>query len=62
MKSLPSGCGGKAGSELNTSHVFLQGVLAVTALVGGGAGGGGVVPGPGMNQVFPCAQWLSVPC
>ena len=35
---MPSGFGGRGGSDVSTNHIFLQGVLA--ALVGGGAGGG----------------------
>ena len=38
---VPSGFGGRTRCEVNTSHVFLKGVLAAITLVGGGAGDGG---------------------
>ena len=38
---LPSGFGGRAGSDVSMSHIFPQGVLAAITLVGGGAGYGG---------------------
>ena len=38
---LPSGFGGRAGSDVSTSHLFPQGVLAVITLVVDGAGDGG---------------------
>ena len=33
---VPSGFGGEAGSDVNTSHIFLQGMLAAVTLVEGG--------------------------
>ena len=38
---VPSGFGGRAGSDVNMSLIFPQGVLAAIILVRGGAGGGG---------------------
>ena len=38
---VPHGFGGRAGSEVSTSHVFPQGVLAAIISVGGGTGDGG---------------------
>ena len=38
--SVPSGFGGRAGFDMNTSHVFSQSGLAAITLVGGGAGVG----------------------
>ena len=38
---LPTGFGGRAGSDMNTSHIFPQGVQAAITLVGCGAGDGG---------------------
>ena len=36
---MPSGFGGRPGSEVGMSHVFPQGVLAAITLVRGGDGG-----------------------
>ena len=49
-----SGFGGRAGFDVNTSHVFAQGVPAAMALVGGGTGDGRVEPG--VRPVLPSAQ------
>ena len=38
---VPTGFGGRVGSNVNTSHVFLQGEPAATTLAGGGPGDGG---------------------
>ena len=38
---LPRGFGGGAGSDMSTSYVFTQGVLAAITLMRGGAGDGG---------------------
>ena len=38
---VPSSFDGRAGSDMSTSHIFPQGVLAASILVGGGAGEGG---------------------
>ena len=38
---VPSDFGRRAGFDMNTSHVFPQGVLAAVTLVGGRAGDGG---------------------
>ena len=35
---VPSGFGGRAGSDVNTSYIFPQGVLEANTLVGGRAG------------------------
>ena len=35
---VPSGFGGRAGSDMSMSHIFPHGVLAGITLVGGGAG------------------------
>ena len=35
---VPSGFGGRAGSDKDVSYVFTQGVLAAITMVGGGAG------------------------
>ena len=35
---MPRGFGRRVGSEMNTGHVFLEGVLTATALVRGRAG------------------------
>lgn len=37
---MSSDFGRKVGSDLNMSHIFPQGLLAVLTLVGGGAGDG----------------------
>ena len=37
--------GGRAGSDINTGHIFLQRVLAAITLMGGGAGDGGARAG-----------------
>ena len=42
---VPSGFGGRAGSDVNTSHSFSQGVLTAITLVGGEAGDGEVGAG-----------------
>ena len=47
----------RAGFDLNTSHVFLQGVLSAIILLGGGVRDEG--PEPGVSQGFPSAQWPS---
>ena len=58
---VPSGHGDGAGSDVNTSHVFPQGVLGTTTLVGGGVGDGGIGPEPAVCWSFLLAQWLSPP-
>lgn len=42
---MPSDFGGRAGSQLSISCIFLQCVLAPVSLVGGGTRGGGVRSG-----------------
>lgn len=39
--SVPIGFGGRTGSDVNSSYIFLQDVLAPITLVGDGAGNGG---------------------
>lgn len=43
-------------------RIFPQGVLAVMALVGSGAGNEGARAGQGVRRGFLSAQWLSVLC
>ena len=52
-----SGFDGRTGFDLNTSHVFPQGVLSAIILLGGGVRDEG--PEPGVSQGFPSAQWPS---
>ena len=47
----------RAGFDLNTSHVFPQGMLSAIILLGGGVRDEG--PEPGVIQGFPSAQWPS---
>ena len=47
----------RAGFDLNTSHVFPQGVLSAIILLGGGVRDEG--PEPGVSQGFSSAQWPS---
>ena len=47
----------RARFDLNTSHVFPQGVLSAIILLGGGVRDEG--PEPGVIQGFPSAQWPS---
>ena len=42
---MPSAFGGRAGFDVDISHVFLQGVLAAITFVGDGAEDGGAVAG-----------------
>ena len=42
---MPSGFGGRAGFDMNSSQIFPQDVLAAITLVGGGAGEGGARAG-----------------
>ena len=42
---VPTAFGGRAGFDVDASHVFPQGVLAAVTLVGDGAGGGGARDG-----------------
>ena len=49
----------RAEFDLNTSHVFLQGVLVAVSLVGGGAGDARAWLEPGVSQNFPFARWPS---
>lgn len=52
----PSGFGGKAGSDVNTSHIFPQDILAALALVVGGAGDGGAKARPENDSgLFLCS-------
>ena len=51
---MPNAFGRSTGFDVNTSHVFAQGVPAAMALVGGGTGDGRVEPGA--RPVLPCAQ------
>ena len=49
------------GSEVSMGHIYPQGMLAATTLVGGRTGGGGVEPEPDVSWGFSCAQWQSPP-
>ena len=42
---VPNAFGGRAGFDMNTSHIFPQGVLAAITLVRSGAGEGGARAG-----------------
>ena len=50
---VPSGFGGRAGSDMSTSHIFPQGVLAASTLVGYGLEMEGLKPEPGVTQTSP---------
>ena len=50
---MPSGFGGRAGYDVNTSEVFPQGVLAAITLVGGRAEDGGGSAGARCELGFP---------
>ena len=45
--------GERAGFDVNTSHIFPQGVLVVVILVGGGIGDGGARAGPRCELGLP---------
>lgn len=49
----------RAEFDLNTSHVFLQGVLVAISLVGSGAGDARVWLELGVSTNFSFACWLS---
>ena len=57
----PSDLGGGARSDMNTSHIFSQGALAVITLVGGRAGDGATRARGSVSQGFPSAQWPASP-
>ena len=48
---------GRAGSDMNTSHICLQGVLEAKPLVTVVAGEGGARPEGCVNQGLSAAQW-----
>ena len=50
---VPSGFGGRAGSDMSTSHIFPQGVLAASTLVGYGLEMEGLKPELGVTQTSP---------
>ena len=56
---IPNAFGGRAGFDMNASHVFPQGVLAAITVVGGGLEMKGLQLGLGVRWGFPSAQWLS---
>ena len=56
---VPSTFAGRAGFDVDASHVFPQDVLAAGTLVWGGAGEGGVMLEFGVKRNFLSAQWLS---
>ena len=58
---VPSGFDGRAGFDVNISHIFPQGVLAAITLVGSGLEKEGLGPEPGVSQGFPSLQWPSLP-
>lgn len=58
---LPVTFGGRAGSDVNASHVFLQGVLASIPLVGDMTHEGGARASARCEEHVLSAQWLSVP-
>ena len=58
---VPSVFGGRAGFDVNTSHVFPQSVLAAITLEGGGAGDGGAKVRTSYEVAFLSAQRLSPP-
>ena len=55
------GFGGRAGSDMNTSHIFSQGALAVITLGGGRTGDGAARARGSVSQGFPSAQWPASP-
>ena len=61
---LPSVFAVRAGFDVDTSHIFPQGMLATVTLVGDVAGDGGAraCAGRGMRWDFLSAQWPSPHC
>ena len=55
------GFGGRAGSDMNTSHIFSQGALEVITLGGGRTGDGAARARGSVSQGFPSAQWPASP-
>ena len=59
--SMPSGFGGRAGSNMNTSHIFPQGVLAAIIWCEVRLEMEGLQPEPSVSQGFSSAQRMSPP-
>ena len=55
--AVPSGFGGRAGSEVSVSHLFSQDVPTGTALVGGMAGISGPELVASVSEGFSQASW-----
>ena len=53
---VPSGFGGRAVFDINTGHIFPQGVLAAITLVGGGTGVGWARARTSVSWGFSSAQ------
>lgn len=53
--------GSESGLDMNTSHVFPQGILADTTLEDMELEREGLGPEPGVRQDFTLAQWQSPP-
>ena len=57
---VPSGFGGRAGSDMIMTHIFPEGMAAFT-FVGGGAEMEVLEPEPGVSWGFSSAQWPTPP-
>ena len=59
---VPSGFDGRAGFDVNTNHIFPQGVLTAITLVGGGLGNGRIrSQSQFLSRGLSSAQWPSLP-
>ena len=59
---VPNAFGGKAGLDVDASHVFPQGVLPAVTFVGDGAGDGGARACTGCEAGLLSTQWSSPHC
>ena len=58
---MPSGFGGRGGSDVNTSHVFPQGILVAISLIGSGEGDEGARVGAIYETRLPfCSVGITV--